>query len=289
MSSHLPVLVPVRMMDSALPIHALKLSDGQDGATIRSLCRMVDIAPNMQIARIKRSSTLAPALLVVLVDTPGGPQQMDVLLDWAIPLWANGLNISRLPERKRGAALVLQHDAVAAIRQALSKRAPAPEQDPPVRPAETPASSSDKIRQGLSLLLEHLDVKQAISLLVEGFSMLEVERQEEQAKAAELMRNQHALVELVTAVEAWLLSLDRRVAATQGSAAEGTQQPGLSAVHRVDIRTLLRLLEQTTGRAQMQLEHELIETFRVSAITAIPEELWQDVLAWCLWRAQRLP
>jgi hypothetical protein len=277
------------MVDSAPPIHALKLSDGQDGATVRSLCRMVDIAPNRQIARIKRSSTLAPALLVVLVDTPGGPQQMDVLLDWAIPLWAHGLNISRLPERKRGAALVLQHDAVAAIRQALSKQAPAPEQDAPVRPAETPASSSDKIRQGLSLLMENLDVRQAISLLVEGFNMLEVERREEQAKTAELIRTLGALVERVRAIEAWLMSLDRRVAGTQGDAAKAAQQPGLSAAHRVDIRTLFRLMEQTTGRTQTQLEHELIETFRASAITAIPDELWPDVLAWCLWRVQRLP
>ncbi|SRR5579883_536203 len=281
-------LVPASIVDALPPIEAVSIEEDEQGATLRSLCAMVDIARNGQMVRIRRNPYLSPALVTITVATPGGPQATDVLLDWAIPIWAIGLQTSRLPQEKRAVAEIIQRKAVAAIRRALSKEVPAPEQDAPARSHEIPASSSGKIRQGLSLLMENLDVRQAISLLVEGFNMLEVERREEQAKTAELIRTLGALVERVTVIEEWLMSLDRRVAATQGDAAKAAQQPGLSAVHLVDIRTLFRLMEQTTGRTQTQLEHELIETFRASAITAIPDELWQDVLAWCLWRVQRL-
>lgn len=53
------------------------------------------------------------------------------------------------------------------------------------------------------------------------------------------------------------------------------------------MRALLRSLEQATGRTQAQLEQELVETFGVAGINAIPEEQWEDVLAWCWWRAQQ--
>ncbi len=230
MSSNLSVLVPVSLVDSAPPIDAVRLSDGRFSIGIRSLCRMVDIALNKQIARIKRSSMLAPALLVVLVDTPGGPQQMDVLLDWAIPLWADGVNISRLPERKRGAALVLQHDAVAAIRKALSEPSQAPEQDPSARSSEVPPGDSDQIRQELSSLVEHLDIKQAILLLIRWLSALEAEQQ-----------NQHSHIERLIALEAEWQGERHQVAQKQEE-----QQARLVSLERdaADTDKRLLLIEQ---------------------------------------------
>jgi hypothetical protein len=96
----------------------------------------------------------------------------------------------------------------------------------------------------------------------------------------------HGQMERIRRNEEWLMSLDRRVAGMQRSA-ESAPEPGLSAAHLVDMRTLFRLLEQTTGSAQAQLTRELIETVRVSAIDAIPDRLWSDVLTWCWWRAQQ--
>jgi hypothetical protein len=209
-----------------------------------------------------------------------------VLVAEAVPFWVLGVQIEQLAPEKRPLVLALQVEFVAFLYRHFFKtnaeQVAEPATEPQALPSSQPASDSPWGR-----LFEAQRISQ--EALHETQKALRDIWQEEQAKNQQQARNYSSLAGRVTAVEAWLLSLDRRVAATQGSAAEGTQQPGLSAVHRVDIRTLLRLLEQTTGRAQMQLEHELIETFRVSAITAIPEELWQDVLAWCLWRAQRLP
>ena len=100
-------LVPAPIVDSMPPIEAVCLEDGGQAATVRSLCAMLDIARNGQIVRIRRNPSLSSALLTITVATPGGPQATDVLVDWAIPIWATGLQTSRLPKEKRALALIV--------------------------------------------------------------------------------------------------------------------------------------------------------------------------------------
>jgi hypothetical protein len=88
-------VVPVRLLDTIPTIDAVKVDDDRSGATMRSLCATVDLARHAQVARIKRNPKLASALVFVLLETPGGLQATEVLLDWAIPIWASGLQTTR--------------------------------------------------------------------------------------------------------------------------------------------------------------------------------------------------
>jgi hypothetical protein len=304
MSSNLSVLVPVSLVDSAPPIDAVRLSDGRFSIGIRSLCRMVDIALNKQIARIRRSPTLAPALLVTLVDMPGGPQQMDVLLLWAVPLWANGLHISRLPERKQGAARVLQQEAVAAVERALSQPAQAPEQDPPARSSEVPPGDSDQIRQELSSLVEHLDIKQAILLLIRWLSALEAEQQNQHshierliALEAEWQEERHQLAQKQEEQQVRLVDLeqgaadiDKRLLLIEQAFKDHIRPvetfPGLPLERIGHLYVLTRWLRRQQGMPLAESLAALAAEFHVPDVTDLPETAWPDILAWFHQRLQ---
>ncbi len=86
----------------------------------------------------------------------------------------------------------------------------------------------------------------------------------------------------------WLRSLDRRMQTTgQGQAIPAHWQPALSATHLAELHAILTDLARTTKRPYAELVGELTQTFTVSAVTAIPDDLWLDVLAWYAWRAKQ--
>lgn len=126
MQTNLPVLIPVSIVEGELPIDAVRMPDGRPGATLRSLCALLDIDKGRQVARIRRSPGLSAALVLMVVDTPGGPQPTDVIKAWVVPTWASTLHTSRLPERKQALALIVQQEAFAAIERAFD-----PPQDNP--------------------------------------------------------------------------------------------------------------------------------------------------------------
>ncbi|HEY7417023.1 MAG TPA: hypothetical protein VH593_17685 [Ktedonobacteraceae bacterium] len=105
---YLAISKEIPLIDGMSAIVAVRLPDGELGATLRSLCELVSIDRDGQIQRIRRNPSLAEALQEASISTPGGPQQAEVLLNWAISIWAAGLHTSRLPVAKRPAARVLQ-------------------------------------------------------------------------------------------------------------------------------------------------------------------------------------
>ncbi len=261
-------------------IFGVRLPNRQVAAGIDSLCKMLSLAKHGQVERIRRNKDLAEYLLRILVETPNGLRRMDVLIAEAIRPWVMGIQINLIAPEKRPLIYALKEYAYEALSRALLKpeteqvveSTPEPQALPPLQPAPdrsgtAPGSPWDRLLEAQHISLEALhDIRQ---------------------QAEQQAHNQSSLAGRVTVIEEWLMSLDRRVAGMQGSAAQSEPEPGLSAAHLVDIRTLFRLLEQTTGRAQAHLTQELMETFRVSAIDAIPDRLWSDVLTWCWWRAQQ--
>jgi hypothetical protein len=163
MQTHFHALIPVPLIENELPIDAVSMPDKQQGATMRSLCALLDIDKGRQVARIKRNPGLSAALVLMLVETPGGPQSTEVLQSWAIPIWAAGLHTSRLPERKRALALILQQKAFTAIEQAFAQ----PKNDAPASPPPPPEPAQSSLRQ----------IKEGLLLAVEGLSSFEAEYQ----------------------------------------------------------------------------------------------------------------
>jgi hypothetical protein len=241
MQTNLPVIIPVSIIENEPPIDAVQMPDGRQGATLRSLCALLDIDKGRQVARIKRNPSLAAALVLIEVSTPGGPQQADVLVAWAIPVWAAGLHISRLSEAKRSAALVLQRKAFAAIEQAFSERennASHPEAPAPQAPApELPPGSLRQIRQGLLLA-------------VEGITRFEAEHQ--------------ALVEQVNSLE-------------RGPARPTV---GLSPQRLERLLLLAHELRQRKGLLIDETFVALAGHFQVENIFYLPEKDWPAILLW---------
>jgi len=95
----------------ALLILAVRLPDGRIAASLASLCELLQIRPHGQVQRILRDATLANQLLQVVVQTPGGPQTIDVLTAWAIALWLTGLNPEMVAPEKRPLIMALRQEA----------------------------------------------------------------------------------------------------------------------------------------------------------------------------------
>lgn len=105
--------------------------------------------------------------------------------------------------------------------------------------------------------------------------------EEDHRKDEQLAEYQRAQAEQYAETKEWLTSLDRRVTTSgQGHITDSDWPLPLC-------EALLRLLERSTGHAQAELEREMLASFRVPSINAIPGELWEDVLEWGLWRAQQ--
>ena len=245
---------------------AVHLSDDRVAATLHALCAILAILPHGQIQRIRRDEKLADHLLHALVETSGGLQLMDVLIAESVPDWVMGLQLKRIALEKRPLILALKMEIVAVLyhhffpEQATHPRA-AP-QKPSTRPIRQEAKPAP------------------VSLWDRLFEVLYEMRQKEEARDEQFTTYQRAVDERFSVAEEWLRSLDRHVARIDQGNTGPVSLPLL-------ISAIFSLLEQPTGRTQKQLEQEMIETFRVLAINALPDEQWEDVLAWGLWRARQ--
>lgn len=149
----------VHLVSDIQPLEAIQGPGGEQGAIIRSLCRMLDIAHQMQMLRIKRNPDLATALHYMTIDTPGGPQQVAMLESWAIAVWLAGLQTSRLSPKSQEVARILKQHAYAAIARAFGQ--PEVAESGPIPTAPTPEPSPiltafDHIEQSFGELKEQI-------------------------------------------------------------------------------------------------------------------------------------
>jgi len=113
-------LIPIEQ--GFVPFHhkeilGLRFSENRLAGGMSSMCAMVGLVPEKQVQRIRRDAALAPYLFLAIVETPGGPQRMDVLLVEAIPLWLSGINLTRIAPAKRPLILALKREVVEVLRR----------------------------------------------------------------------------------------------------------------------------------------------------------------------------
>src|SRR5579871_3487512 len=82
-------------------ILSVRLPDGRVAASHNALCKMAGLSPHGQLQRIRRDEVLSEQLLLVIVETPHGFKQINVLTAWAIPTWLTGLNLNMITPEKR--------------------------------------------------------------------------------------------------------------------------------------------------------------------------------------------
>jgi len=109
------VLVPVQQ--ALIPFHgseilAVRLPDDRVAASLNSLCKMLNLARHGQMERIRRDKNLTEYLLLIRVETMGGPQRTDVLIAEAVPSWVMGVQVEHLAPEKRPLILALKVEVV---------------------------------------------------------------------------------------------------------------------------------------------------------------------------------
>jgi hypothetical protein len=85
---------------------------------------------NSQTRRVRAHPTLSAALILTLIQTPGGPQATNIIVAWGIPLWLARIQPDKRPSLYRERLLVLQRDARAALSQEFFQN-PTEEPAPP--------------------------------------------------------------------------------------------------------------------------------------------------------------
>ncbi len=139
------------------PLEGILFPNGEEGASLRSLCTLLTIARHAQAARIKRNPALAPGLRLAQVELPEGTRVLDVLLDSYIALFITTLQVSRLSPDAQEVARILQTQAGQAIARAFSQPDVAEREPIPAAPAPELSSiqtTFDHIQQNLAGLQE---------------------------------------------------------------------------------------------------------------------------------------
>lgn len=244
------------------PIVAVRLADGRIGATLRSLCAAFFLEISGQRQRIQRSLSLRRALLPVTLDTDGGPQAMDVLLDWCVPMWLAGVNIKRLPAATQPIVLDFQQRAVFLLEHAFDTTSESPAPEPP-------PSLTEQFSQGLSLLsgsfttlmTEHQDLQaehEDLRREIHG------DRQETRSQLAVMRQEQHNQALRLAALEA------RDARPTVGFSPQRLAHIYLLA-QRVRAQHGYRIADTLAG---------LTDHFQVEDVSDLQEKDWPAVLTW---------
>ncbi len=236
----------IQLIPGIQSLEAIQGPQGEQGGVIRSLCRMLDIAHQMQLLRIKRNPDLAAALHYMTIDTPGGPQEVAMLESWAIAVWLAGLHTSRLSPKSQEVARILKQHAYSAIAKAFSSPEVAdPASQPIQNPVQQPITASRLTNPFDRIIADMED-------MVEGFHDL---------------KDNHA-------------ALEQRVIILEHANLGRRPTPSASMTpHMIgEIFLQLRLLRETIGLPIEEAEKLLAAEFGVAHLTDVDASRWEELL-----------
>jgi hypothetical protein len=266
-------------------ILAVLLPDGRIAATLKSLCNMLKLTRHGQMERIRNDAALTKELLLVIIETPGGPQATEVLTAKAIPTWLTGLQPSMVAPEKRPLITALKEEAMEVLYRHFFKIDAEQKAAPPPNPsAEAPRTSRKMTHRAFERLHQVADTfHQAAHTLQEVADELDeiyMVAQEER----------EAMGDHIVALEAEMASLKQEPASKRASKPRQPlpqDGPILTAEHRNQVYTLARHLRDQTGEPVAAMFAELAQAFGVEDMSDIPDAGWEEVAAWFWERRQR--
>jgi hypothetical protein len=293
------VLIPIQqllVLFHSYQILAVRLPDNRVAASLRGLCRMLNLSRNGQMQRIRRDKSLAEHLFLARVEIANKPQYVDVLIVEAIPSWALGLHLNLIDMEKRPLVLALQVEAVQAFHRAFFNEGAEPSvrtarKHPPksgYAPREwvDAEGSATTLDSPWDLFYEALDhAKEALDDVQRA--MRGIEREQEQTEMH--TQDRFARIEKFEArVEGRLAQLEQEhnVDPEAEEAAQDNERI-LSPMHLVQVSVLARSLRARTGERIDAMMADLAETFGVEDVSDIPDAGWEHVLSWFWQRSQR--
>lgn len=118
-----PLLVPFEGDE----LIAVQAQDGTIYAVFTRLCENLTLSRESQVRRINRHEVLRAGLIMLTVETPGGPQALQCLKLALVPLWLSGIHAGRVKNAATQQKLVrYQHEAADVLWQAFQGQLLAP-------------------------------------------------------------------------------------------------------------------------------------------------------------------
>jgi hypothetical protein len=273
-------------------ILAVLLPDGRIAASLKSLCNALKLASQPQIRRIRNDAALTKELLLVITETPGGPQATEVLTAKAIPLWLTGLQPNMVAPEKRPLIQALKEEAMEVLYRHFFKIDADEKAAPPPNPsAEAPRSQRKMAHKAFERLHQVADaLQQAGDTIYEAADALRAATDELDEIYMVAQEEKEAMGDHIVALEVKQKALEERKA---GSATQARKQPLpqdgpiLTAEHRNQVYALARHLRDQTGEPLAAMFAELAEVFGVADMSDIPDAGWEEVATWFWERRQR--
>ncbi len=98
---------------------AVQQPDGTIFVLFARLCDNLGLNRRPQVLRTQRHAVLSQGLITLLVQTDGGPQQVQCLKLALLPLWLSGVQASRVKEELQDKLVRYQHEAADVLWQAF--------------------------------------------------------------------------------------------------------------------------------------------------------------------------
>ena len=282
------VQVDVPVEQESVPFYgrslvAVRLEDGRIGAVLRWLCEGLGLDANAQMQRIRRKTALFDSLLMVRVETEGGPQAMPALTLDVLPGWLFGIDENRVKPEARADVILFQRECVRVLAEHFARKAraalPAPEPastmlvpseplpaQPTVPAPEAPREAWRTYYQGMLARLDWLDEVDRWQNLTE----VQLHDHEER-----LRDHDQQIGELHSRVES-NEELSRVLA--EALARLGPQP--LTPEHQATVKHQATRLHELTGRAYATIYGDLNAAFHVARYTDIADARWPEIAAW---------
>ena len=278
---------------------AVRLPDDRVAALFSLLCESLQLDRAGQVRRIKADPAIANCLILARIETPGGPQNLNVLIAGAIPKWLSGIRLGKVAPELRPFLLTLQREAADVLYrhffkiEADEKAAPSsnPSAEAPHSQRKMAHKAFERLRQAADTLQQAGDALQQAGDAVHGAADALREATDELDEIYMVAQEEkEAMGDHIVALEVKQKALEDRKA---GSAARARKEPLpqdgpiLTAEHRNQVYALARHLRAQTGEPLVAMFAELAEMFNVADMSDIPDAGWEEVAAWFWERRQR--
>lgn len=290
-------LTPSTIIVAQQPILGVRPPDGSIGAVFSYLCTALALAPNKQVERIRRHPVLKTALVSMTINTAGGPQQVNVLQVWAIPLWLAGIRFSAVAPALRKRLVIFQREVADALYRHFFR---------PIEPVDqAPDEASGPASQQIAQTLESMDKRlsmltEQMVVITETLTTIEMSQSafarqsantsppvgtpapDHQSLSQILGQTGSILDTRLDAIEGTLDSVSARLVDLLANLPIDALAPygSILPARLAHVYVLARALRQKDHVPIAETLALLAEHFNVKDVSDLPVTAWPDILAW---------
>jgi hypothetical protein len=302
-TSQTPV-IPVKQAMVNIAGHSVLgvlLEGGYVAASLRMICDLINVDYMGQMRKIRADRAIYDSLILATVETAGGPQETNVIIAEAIPIWLKAIQPSRVSPAARETLIEFQRVAVQTLRAFFfpeTKAGPAQSAPPKEAPAQSAPPKEEPEPASLPPPEEEVPYWHGI---YGGLIGLEQHTRElavfQKRTKAEMVRIQQYLTEHADALnrhdealqqikemlrqhEAWIGNLSEQVQMLTALVNRLLAAGSLTADHYGELRARIRAAAHQAGQPASAIERELTAALGVETLSQLTESAWGEIAAW---------